>query len=198
MSAESIRAYPTEHTSLLGFKFRGDNIGGESAFPVLSIERDSPAARAGLRVGDIIREIDGFPVDSVVDLSFRDREGSKITVLRKDKEKTLVIAIPNAHLDESFSAAHGTDLFSPTEDGDNEGCVKGVLCCLCIWAKSSHTKTAVHSINDVNTALLSPGRFFASPGQTRTVIRCSRPGAVDLPDDDVGARRRLTYANGTE
>lgn len=74
----------------------------ELGTPVLSrveieaVSKDSPAAAAGLRVGDFVSEIDGRPVDSVCTLrrltgAHRPGDVVQVTVLRDRAERTVAV-----------------------------------------------------------------------------------------------------------
>ncbi|NPA94009.1 MAG: PDZ domain-containing protein [Thermodesulfobacteria bacterium] len=63
---------------------------GENKLTVEAVVPDSPAAKAGLKKGDVITALDGNPVKDIYDLKLelffkKKGEQAKITVLRKDK-----------------------------------------------------------------------------------------------------------------
>jgi S1-C subfamily serine protease len=71
---------------------------GEDALLVTAVTGESPAARAGLLVGDIIRALDGHPIESpedLLDLLVGDRVGHEATVrvLRGGTRRDIVITV---------------------------------------------------------------------------------------------------------
>ncbi len=70
----------------------------ENGILVGSVEENSPAAKAGVRVGDIVLSVDGKDVESQLDLrraisSKKDGESVRIEVLRGRARQTLVAAV---------------------------------------------------------------------------------------------------------
>jgi S1-C subfamily serine protease len=72
--------------------------GAETAVRVMSVETNSPAARAGVREGDVIIEFGGHPIAAVDDLHrllTRDRVGQTVAaaVIRRN-EKLIIDLTP--------------------------------------------------------------------------------------------------------
>ena len=70
----------------------------EAGVLVGSVEADSPAAKAGLQVGDIVTAVDGDPVDSIGDLisDVRRKKGGeaiKLDLLRDRSAKSLTVTV---------------------------------------------------------------------------------------------------------
>jgi serine protease DegQ len=68
---------------------------------IASVEKGSPAEKAGLRAGDVIIEMDGRPVSSASDVNNRiglREDGSSVSIafLRQGKRQTLTLAIAAA------------------------------------------------------------------------------------------------------
>jgi S1-C subfamily serine protease len=77
---------------------RGDSEHGEDALLVTAVTAASPAARAGLLVGDVIRALDGHPIESpedLLDLLIGDRVGREATVrvLRGGAPRDIVVTV---------------------------------------------------------------------------------------------------------
>jgi serine protease Do len=71
---------------------------------VRSVMKDSPAAKAGLKAGDVILKIDDTTVGSPSDVtaavrSMRDKKGFPITILRDRKELTVTAAVEDDRSD---------------------------------------------------------------------------------------------------
>ena len=70
----------------------------EAGVLVATVEKDGPAAKAGLKVGDIVTAVDGSAVDSVRDLvrsvrRKKDGETIKIDVIRDRAPKSLTVTV---------------------------------------------------------------------------------------------------------
>jgi serine protease Do len=70
--------------------FLDRNINLESGIYVVQVEVDGPASRAGIRVGDIITNIDGLELSRMAELrsyiySLRPEEEVRVTVLRNGR-----------------------------------------------------------------------------------------------------------------
>ena len=77
---------------------RADADHGEDALLVTAVTTGSPAARAGLLVGDVIRALDGHPIESpedLLDLLVGDRVGRDVTVrvLRGGTPRDIVVTV---------------------------------------------------------------------------------------------------------
>jgi S1-C subfamily serine protease len=77
---------------------RGDAEHGEDALLVTAVTAGSPAAGAGLLVGDVIRALDGHPIESpedLLDLLIGDRVGRDATVrvLRGGAPRDIVVTV---------------------------------------------------------------------------------------------------------
>jgi len=80
------------------------------------VQDDTPAARAGLKRGDVIREINGLPVESVSDLRLRVasiRPGSEIDVGIVREGEEVVVAVLLGSLDDPTAVVTAED--SPLE-----------------------------------------------------------------------------------
>lgn len=77
------------HHGIMGISFRGNQLSGETKIAV--VRATSPAAKAGLKVGDVIRKVDGKPVTRIMQLKQilgPKYAGDEITVVvRRDKEE---------------------------------------------------------------------------------------------------------------
>lgn len=63
-----------------------------AGLPVEAVEPGSPAARAGIRVGDRITAVAGGPVHDVLDYRFRSADGAhRVTLVRDDCERTVTV-----------------------------------------------------------------------------------------------------------
>ena len=77
---------------------RADGQETDGALLVTAVTADSPAARAGLLVGDLIRSLDGHPIESpedLLDLLVGDRVGhdARIRVLRGGDPREVVVTV---------------------------------------------------------------------------------------------------------
>jgi serine protease DegQ len=73
-------------------------LGVDEGALVLSVSEGSPAARAGLREGDVMVELDGEPIRTVEDLfaAIRQRDPGQtveLTIVREDNRRTLQVAL---------------------------------------------------------------------------------------------------------
>jgi serine protease Do len=82
-------------------------IAGGKGLLITSVREDSPAARAGLRAGDVITEADGQPVATVADLmraiSHRD-EGEMTLDITRDKSQRTIRLTPERGKDSNLPA----------------------------------------------------------------------------------------------
>jgi serine protease Do len=91
-----------------------------------NVEADSPAARAGLEVGDVITKIDGRPVDGSADLSRTIRgvhPGAKVmlTVWRGGKSRDLPVTIAEFKDDDTQKVADNSRTKKETAKTDKLG-----------------------------------------------------------------------------
>jgi len=68
---------------------------------VISIEKDSPAQKAGLKVWDLITKVNGIPIRSAAELkniigTYNPKDKVTLTILRDKKEQTLNITLTKA------------------------------------------------------------------------------------------------------
>ncbi len=95
-----------------------EHFGAERGVMINSVREGSPAAKAGLKAGDIIVEIDGKPVNSDMDLirSINEKkEGDvSLTIVRDTKQQTITVT-PEASKDAGFMFRTGDDdgVFAP-------------------------------------------------------------------------------------
>jgi serine protease Do len=82
-------------------------VAGGKGLLITSVREDSPAARAGLRAGDVITEADGHQVGTVADLMRslnRQEDGEmKLTITREKSQRTIRLT-PERGKDSDFSA----------------------------------------------------------------------------------------------
>jgi predicted metalloprotease with PDZ domain len=76
----------------------GEYFATEDGALVLSVREDCPAAKAGMRPGDVIKEIDGSRIhdaDDVFEMLDHKEKGDQVTVtvLRKGKEQSLTVTL---------------------------------------------------------------------------------------------------------
>jgi S1-C subfamily serine protease len=81
-----------------------------------SVQEGTPAARAGIKRGDIVTHIEGVPVESVADLrlkvaSLRPGTDIGVSILRDDEKENLVVTLGS--LDDPTAVVTGED--SPLE-----------------------------------------------------------------------------------
>jgi serine protease Do len=69
---------------------------GESGLEVTNVDPDGPAADAGIRVGDVLEEVNGTPVTSSADVraALGKSKGKAALVLVRRGEQTLYVAVP--------------------------------------------------------------------------------------------------------
>ena len=69
-------------------------VSGKEGVLVLEVTADSPAAKAGVRAGDVITAVDGKSVETVSDLSAELRDGTnKLEIIRDKKPQTIEVSI---------------------------------------------------------------------------------------------------------
>lgn len=88
---------------------------------VASVADDSGAKKAGLKVGDVIKEIDGLPIRKFADLtgyvnSKRPKDIISVKVLRKDKELTLPVTLSKYVIQNYNIADVGVEVTNPPKD----------------------------------------------------------------------------------
>ena len=81
---------------LLGLSVSAVAVEGDSGVPIASVLADSPAARAGLKVGDVLTELDGRWTTSATDLytaaaGLVPGRATRVVVLRDGKEMALEV-----------------------------------------------------------------------------------------------------------
>lgn len=68
---------------------------GKQGILILEVQTDTPAAKAGLKAGDVITSVDGKTVESLADLSARLDEGPiQIEIIRDKKKQNVQVTIP--------------------------------------------------------------------------------------------------------
>lgn len=98
----------------------GERFGVESGVMINDVRTDSPAAKAGLRAGDIVVEVDGKAVKNNLDLIKAingKKEGDVQVTIVRDRSRQTVSVTPEASKDRGFLFQTGDDngiMFPPT------------------------------------------------------------------------------------
>lgn len=84
-----------------------DYFGVSGGLLITSVREDSPAAKAGLKAGDVVTEVDGTRVETVLDLMraiSRKDEGELTLTVTRDKSQRTIRLTPERSKDSNFAA----------------------------------------------------------------------------------------------
>ena len=108
----------------VGIQSMGEQLGeyfglsGRTGVLITSVTDDSPAAKAGLKAGDVILSLDGDAIDGTGELARTIREADegpmRIGILRDRQERTITVELPEAP-DFEWSEAPGGTVWSVPE-----------------------------------------------------------------------------------
>ena len=173
-----------------------------------NVEPDSPAARAGLEVGDVITKIDGRPVDGSADLSRTIRAvhpGAKVTltVWRNGKSRDLPVTIAEFKDEETQKVADNSKAKKDTAKTDKLGLAvreltpdekKALTIANGVMVEASDGIAAQNNV-DVGTVILRVNNTEITGVKSfkDTISRLDPAKAVSLLVKDENGQRFITF-----